>query len=244
MKIQLNKKDILNKIFDPLSSITENCILNITPTNINTTVYSKDIGIYLHIIYNNPINITEPIILNIGNINKLTKMINFINDDIIDIDINSNNIFFDTDKVKFKYHLLDDNVIIKPKINIESAKNYKYDCEFNIITDKMNSLIKASSIASKNNKLYFWTKEGKVFAEINDYTQSNIDSISININDSYIGSEIINPIPYKFEIIKVISQLYKVANINCKFNFDKQFMLMSINGADYSLTYLIQGMTK
>ena len=91
--------------------------------------------------------------------------------------------------------------------------------------------------------MYIFTKDGNVYAEINDKQSHNVDSVSIKLCDEYSGADIKDPLPLSFETIRTIIGAkcdYIKINVNSQLNV----MTFDINNNESKLTYIVSGLIK
>ena len=60
-----------------------------------------------------------------NHIKKLVRVLDIIPSTDIELQINENNIAYNKNGYKFKYHLLDDGIIKQPSLNVEKIKQLK-----------------------------------------------------------------------------------------------------------------------
>ena len=113
--------------------------------------------------------------------------------------MNNNNLSFNNNEYKFKYHLLDDGIIKQPQINIEKVNELEFDTEFEIKESSFSTLFKGSSFATETSKLYFFEEGGKIYGELGDKTRHNTDNFVCCLAEEYIGNTLTKPIPVNFD---------------------------------------------
>ncbi len=243
-KLSFNKTDLVKKFLDPISRVAEGCILNVEKNDIFSIIHSTDLGVILYSKLKLLKENSETIKLNIGDLKKFIKLINCINQDNIELIINSNNIEYESSDLKFKYHMLEDNVIQKPKISIDKLNKLEYDSNFTLTNDIISGILKGSSFGNDTNKIYFYTKDNQVYAELTDQAQQNIDSVTFKISDKYNGTEIKNSLPFKLEILQIISSIFKLTNLDTKVNTKQKFLFFEVIQPDFELKYIVQSLIK
>ena len=244
MKITINKETLINKFMVPISKMVEKCVISLYPDHAQCLVTTHDTNPILYAYVKTTCDLGEEkeVCLNLPNINKLNRMLNCITSNEIDLEVNSNNIEYNSPNMKFKYHLLEDGVIDKTPISIEKIKNLKFDSDFIIDKDKAADIMKGTAFATDSNKLYFYTKDGKVYAELTDKEISNTDSVSYFITDEFSGTEIKTPILIDLEIFKLFYGLKD--SIITKINTKNRVLLFKLEDTDYTLQYIVAPLTK
>ena len=151
--------------------------------------------------------------LNIPDVKKFCRIIQCIDEKTFDLNISANNISYESNTVRFKYHLYDDNLIVIPKLNLAKLDKLDFDGEFTIAHSSVIALIKGSTIATDTNKIYLTIKDDNLFGELTDRARANTDSYGLKLSDTYKGNKFGNAIPLNFEIFRIISSM-KFNNIN------------------------------
>lgn len=239
-----NKSEFVNKFLTPLSRINNSCSLLLKDNFITALVATPDASVILNakITYNNA-QVDSENKLNIPDINKLIRVLDCIKEEDIVLKINSNNVSYSGDGVKFKYHLLEDGIITTPAINIEKVKDLKYDTEIVITANSMSELLKSSSFSSETDKLYIRTDGSNVLGELTDKNKSNVDSIELKLASEFNGSEIKNALPLNFEIMRIVS-CNKLGDITIKINIDLGVLLFKLNNNNIELLYVASGLAE
>jgi hypothetical protein len=100
----------------------------------------------------------------------------------------------------------------------------------------------AYSFVNDVNKIYFYTKEDKVFAEIDDKTLQNVDNVSFTVSNEYIGDEL-SPIAIKIEVFK--SLITSKQPVKVKINKDNKVFIFSTNeDENVELKYIVSALVK
>ena len=201
-----NKDDLLNGFLTPISKVADSAVLNVTTGKINALIATNDNTVIVNANYSDE-NITANKTLNIPDIKKLCRIIQCIESSEFDLDISSNNISYNSESVRFKYHLYDDNIISVPKLNLAKIDKLDFDSAFTLSQASIISLIKGSTIATETNKIYISTKGNELFGELTDKARANTDSYGLRISDNFNGTQISKPIPLNFEIFRIISSM-------------------------------------
>ena len=245
MKLKLNKTDIVDNFLNPVSKVTDKCIINLSEDLIYTLTNNSDETIILYSVYKstNPLPNKEVHKLNVPDVKRLCRVFDCINEDVVEFDINSNNIEYTSDDVKFTYHLLEDGIIQNGLVSTDKIKSLAFDCSFNLKETKLAELLKGSSFASGSNKIYFSTRDKKVFAELTDKNIQNVDSISYLVSDSYTGADLVDILPMNLEIIRTFSGL-KFKDIVVKINTKLKVLMFEINNSNCTMKYIVSALVK
>ena len=228
---------------DSLSKISESAIVSVDSEKITSLVASTDNTLILHAEYNveSGINTT----LNIPDIKKLTRVLDTISDDEIDLIVNSNNIAYKGNGVKFKYHLFDDGFLSNPGLNIDKINAFKYDMGFKIDKNILNQIFKGSVFASETNKLYFYTEENRVddgfrlMAELTDRSRHNTDNFTLCIG---IVKDELAPIPVNFDNIRLLNNIS--GEFTVAINKEYGVFVFKQDAGDIKLKYIVSSLTQ
>lgn len=237
-----NKKNFIEKFLVPLNKLNENIILRVGSDKISSTVSTNDGVLILHCVYNIETDIEESCNLNIPNISKLIKVLQCIESDDIELIYEDNTIRYKSDKIKFKYHLLEDGILTAPSISIEKVKKLNFDTTTAISYNNILNILKGSTFTTDTNKIYFFTKDGAVHGELTDRQKHNVDSYTQLITSTYTGSEISDPLPLDFEVIRLISTI-RFDEVNMHIAQANNVFMFNIEQECSKLTYIASGFT-
>jgi len=207
--VNLNVKDKDNFLLNfvtPLSKVADSAVLKVKNGKITSLISTSDNTIIVYSEYNDDA-IKADSTLNIPDLKKLSRVISCVEEPKLDFDISSNYIGYNSNNVRFKYHLYDDGIIPSPKLSIDKLNALEFDGKFTLPFSSVINLIKGSSISTETNKVYISVKNNSVFGELTDKTRANIDSYGINISTDYEGTQFAIAIPLNFEIFRIISSM-------------------------------------
>jgi hypothetical protein len=242
-------KTSLKKFLKPVLRATDSCVLKTHENHLYTLCTSDDKSFILYATCEIPVEIKD-LKLNLISIKKLITGLECLGDDgefsmlvlenHIRCQVRSDSEF---DGTFFKYHLVDDGVIPDSSLDVELIKKLTFDTEFEISVSKLKQIMSAYSFASDVAKIYFYSKDGKIFADVDDKTLSNVDNMSFKICDSSIGVELIRPIAVKIEVFKniVSSKLPVKVKIN---NQNQVFVFLTKENEDVELKYIVSALVK
>ena len=241
-------KTSLEKLLKPINRLTESCVLKVSNNSLYTLCTSPDNSVILYAKCLLPLSLEENK-LNVINIKKLLTGLDCLGyDGEFIIKLEGNNIKCQSkndetgENTHFKYHLVDDGIIKESPVKIENISTLTFDTEFDIPLSKVKQIMSAYSFVSDVTKIYFYTKDGKVYAEVDDKTMQNVDNISMLISQNYEGKEI-NPISIKIEVFKsLISSKQPVkVKINDKL---KVFVFNSKEDDNVDLKFIVSALVK
>jgi hypothetical protein len=241
-------KTSIEKLLKPINRLTESCVLKTRSNLLDSICTSQDNSVILYATCKLPMEIDE-ISLNIINIKKFLTGLECLGDDgEFTLKILKNSIKCQSkndetgENTHFKYHLVDDGIIKESPVKKESLATLSFDTEFEISLQKIRQIMSAYSFVSDVTKIYFYTKDGKVYAEIDDRTMQNVDNVSLLIASDYKGIDI-DPISIKIEVFKsLVSSKYPVkVKINDKL---KVFVFNSKEDENVELKYIVSALVK
>jgi hypothetical protein len=223
----------------PISKINDSCILKVNSESFQSVVTSMDNSMVLFGTYDQSNNdISESITLNISDISKLIKILGCINVTSIELLLDGNNIKYVSDNINFTYHLLADNILSEPGIDINKIKKLDFNFSFKMERDVITDLIKGSTFTTDTNKIYFYLKENAVHGQLTDLQKQNTDMYSQKLSDEYNGDEINEPIPVNFELIRNISSL-RADCITTKLCISNKVFIFHSKNNESNLTYIV-----
>lgn len=235
LKIQ-NKQNFINNFLQPISRVNDICSLTLE----NNTIYSfnrtTDSTFTLFSYTDDIYYEGEKKILSFAEIKKFVKAFECIpQDNDIVLKLNENNIEYKSHVNKFKFHLINDNIVRGPNYSIEKMNSIEFNSEFVLTYSVYLNLIKSSTFISTE-KIYLYTEDNKVFGELTDKTKSNVDSYTVLLSDTYTGQDFNNPIPFDFNLFRSIS-LLKGTDALIKLN-TKGIIAFVVDYDKYKLKYI------
>ena len=242
-------KTSLEKLLKPVNRLTESCVLKSSDDSIYTVCSSNDNSVILYAKTKLP-NTIDSTRLNLINIKKLLTGLECLGDDgNFSISYNENNIVCKStnnengENTHFKYHLVDDNIIKESTVNVQNIAKLKFDTIFEISTQKLRQIMSAYSFVNDVNKIYFYTKDNMVYAEINDKTLQNIDNVSLLASSTYQGEEIEIPLSVKIEVFKILASNKNSIKVKINNEF-KVFVFQTQEDDNTELKYIISALVK
>jgi len=245
MKLKINKNEVINRFLTPISKISDKCIINVHPGFIYTLTNTDNgnIILYGNLKVNTDLPEKTSTVLNIPDVKRLCRIFDCINNEDFELELNSNNLKYDTNDIKFTYHLLDDGIIQKSVISLDKIGKLTFDSSFDLNINTLNNILKGSAIATDSNKIYFYTKGTDVYAELTDKTIQNIDSLTLFISNAFVGTEIKQILPVDLEIFRIFSGI-KANNVLVKINTKLKVLMFEITDANLTLKYIVSALVK
>jgi hypothetical protein len=241
-------KSFLVKILKTINRLCENCVLKIENNSIYSISSSSDNVIVLYIKGDlaEDTNFTGKI--NIIDIKRFLCGLDCLDSSKVELEINENFVKCLTkdseDPTHFKYHLVDDTVMSKSNFNIKKISQLTFDTEFVIPLNSQRKIITGYSFSADCQKVYLKESEGAIYAEINDHTQHNKDSVELKITDEYRGEIIKQPIPVNIEIFKNL-MYSKNSNILVKINNEFKVLVFNVKEDDsIDVKYITSALVK
>jgi hypothetical protein len=242
-------KSSLEKLLKPVNRLTESCVLRNNTDSLYTLCSSSDNSVILFAKTSLPVSIPNTK-FNIINIKKLLTGLDCLgNDGEFKIIHNDNNIICKSinsasgENNHFKYHLMDDGVIKESSVNVEKIAALSPDTVFEIPLTKIKQIMSAYFFVNDVNKIYFYTKDDKVFAEIDDKTLQNVDNVSLLVSNEFTGQALLSPMSVKIEVFKLLAS--SKTSIKVKINNEfKVFIFETQEDDNTQLKYIISALVK
>ena len=232
-----NKGEFL-KFLDAVSKINDQgVILDIDSEKVSSLVSSIDSTLILYSEYCFDSSFEDR--LNVPDVKKLRHVIDTIEADNIELTINSNNLQYTGTDVKFKYHLYEEGFITKPNINLDKINKFTSNIEFEVSKNLLGRIFKGSTFASETNKLYFYTEDGLLMAELTDRSRHNTDNFTISLGSVDFDLE---PIPVNLDNIRLLSSIDDKFNVQINTEFG--VVIFDIQNDDIKLKYIISALTQ
>ena len=237
-QLEIAKKAEFLKLLDAISKINDSgVILDLQEDKITSLVSSIDSTLILCSEYKTNLGFVDTI--NIPDVKKLRNVLDTIEDTEISLDINSNNLQYSGDGVKFKYHLFEEGFLTKPNLNLEKINSFKFDVEFKLNKNTLQRLFKGSTFASETNKIYFYTEDGNLMAELTDRSRHNTDNFTLSLGK--IDKEL-KPVPVNLDNIRLLSLINEEFNVSV--NTEYGVVVFDIEDKDIKLKYIISALTQ
>ena len=237
-----NKTDFVRNFLQPISKISDAAVLEIFENNITSLTCTSDNSVILSITSTLDDTFEELKTLNCPDIKKLMKAIDTIKEEEIEFHLENNNLAYKGKNIRFKYHLQENGIIKKPKLNLKKLEETDFHSSFVLEYDKIKELVKGSVFSSDSNKIYLMGNEEGIYAELTDKTRNNIDTITLKVSDKLQG-ETVNSLPLSFEIFRIIDTS-GTKNILVKINNKLGVVIFQMENNYNKLTYIMSSLTK
>ena len=235
-----NKADFVNKFLTPISRINDLVTIKVDGNEVFSLNRTADNNTILYASCND-IKCDNSHNINIPDIKKLIKALDGINDNQVNLLINSNNLEYKSSNVKFKFHLLEDGIITAPNLNVNKINSFQYNVRFKVTTQALNNLLKSSTFITDSNKIYIFSDGDTVYGELTDRSKHNIDMYTTVLCSGYDGEAIEKPIPFSFDVFRLVSTL-KSNTFDISLNTDRGILSMDIIENGYKLKYISTSM--
>lgn len=241
-QLTLSKDLFLRQFLLPISKLADNISLNFTSEKMYATCNSNDgsVVLYAELRLETKTDIPK---LNIPDIKKFIRLLECIDQPDITLTITENAIRYNTAGLKFNYFLIDDSYIQKSPVNPEKILGLKFDSSFILPVSKFNEVMKGSSITTDTDKLYFYTKESKVYAELNDHQRQNVNNITYLVTNDYDGQEITENIPLNLENFRILSGLTQ-QQFNVNINNSLKIVMFENTTSFVTTKFIISALVK
>ena len=234
-----NKKDFVSNFLGPISNLNDVCILSIEGNSMSCTLASADATIVCKSTIEVDTDL-DNVKLNLPDIKKMVRVLDIIPSTEIELQINENNISYNKNGYKFKYHLLDDGIIKQPNLNVEKIKKLDFNTKFIVKENELNTLFKGSSFATETSKVYIFEEDGKINGELGDRSRHNTDNFICELSNEFEGN-IEKPLPVNFDSFRLVS-FSGSREVNFSVNTDMGVITCNFKKGDAQLIYIISAL--
>lgn len=242
-ELTLNKNNFVQKFLLPVSKLADNVSL-IPKENILCAVCaSQDGSIVLLATLKLENDLSDLSRLNLPDVKKFVRLLDCVEEEKIKVSVQDNHIKYQTPQFKFNYFLLEDSYMQRCPVNPDKINQLTYDSEFTLSNGKFNEILKGSSIATDSDKLYFYTKDDNVYAELNDFERQNINNITYLVTDKFKGEPVKNALPLNLENIRMLAGL-RVNDFQVKINNTLKVTLFEFKDEDVCVKFIISALVK
>ena len=236
-KLQIKNRDEFLKYLDSLSKINESAILTIKKDKVESLVASPDNTLILYSEFASESDFEDT--LNIPDLKKLSRVIDTIPSNDIEFKVNSNNLEYKGNGIKFKYHLFEEGFLSKPNLNLDKINSFEFDIKFSIDKNILNQIFKGSTFASETNKIYFYTENGQLMAELTDRARHNTDNFTLTLQQANFE---LKPTPINFDNIRLLTNISNSFAVKINTQFGVVVFDNSLN--NIKLKYIISSLTQ
>jgi len=244
MELKLVKKDFADNFLSVIGKAIDIVSIKLNKDGLYAVCNKPDTSIILLAKYSKAFNVEQEVTLNIGDVKKLLRVIDCIDEDELVFTIESNHLYYKTDKLQFKYHFLDDSVVPKVTLKREKIEALTNDTFFNIDIKKLQEILKASSFTTDTNKIYLYGQSDGVYCELGDKEKSNTDNISLKVADKVEGQPFNQIIPFNLDIFRILTGV-KFDNARVGINLKFKVMSFYVKPTEETdFTFVISGLVK
>jgi hypothetical protein len=244
MELKLVKKDFADNFLSIVGKAVDIVSIKLTKDGLYAVCNKPDTSIILLAKYSKTFDIDQEVTLNIGDVKKLLRVIDCIDEDELVFKIESNHLYYKTEKLQFKYHFLDDSVVPKVTLKREKIEALTNDTFFDVNTKKLQEILKASSFTTDTNKIYLYGQSDGVYCELGDKEKSNTDNISLKVADKVEGQPFNQVIPFNLDIFRILTGVkFETARVGINLKFKvMSFYVKPTEETDF--TFVISGLVK
>ena len=219
-----NKDNFLKNFLNPISRLDSSISLDLKETEVSTIVHNNS-NIFLKATSRVETESYENRTLTLPDVIKLIKILSCIEQEDINLNIDTNCITYSDANNKFKYHLFDSSVVNNNTFNFDKIDEIDFNTNFTLTREKNNSILKALPFVTESSKLYLSTKDGNVYAELSDKKLHNVDSYTTLISEKYNGEEINQELILDIELFRLVSTL---SFQDCTIYINSKFKMLKI----------------
>ena len=222
--LKLTNKSEFLKFLDAISKINDQgVILDIKDQKVSALVSSLDNTLILHTELTGIDGADNT--LNIPDVKKFKHVLDTIEGESVDLII--------------KYHLYEEGFITRPSINLDKINKFTYDVEFKLDKNTLQRIFKGCGFAHETNKIYFYTDNNKLMAELTDRARHNTDNFTLSVCDADFT---LDPIPVNLDNIRLLSVIDD--GFNVRVNTEYGVVVFDIQSNDIKLKYIISALTQ
>ena len=246
MKVSVQKTEF-REFLSPISRISEgttnSCALTIKKDQIFTVAYTPDIVCiyYAKLTIPEIPDFIEQLTIHIADVKKIITALATIDEEELVLEINEQYISYSSKSMKFKCYLLDKAVATVQKINAALLDEIQVDTEFIIDNAAFSRIIKGCLFSENEGKIYFYTKDGVVYVDIDDKTaHHNVNNITFEVSGEFQGSLLNATTPLSIESFKIIGSLKNIV-VTCV-NIDKGIYIFKYKNDNIETKYILRGL--
>ena len=244
MDLKLDKKAFADNFLNIISKAVDVASIKATKDGLYVVCNKPDTSIILLGKYNHALDIEQETTLNIGDIKKLLRVIECIEEDEVTFKINSNHLLYKSNTMQFKYHFLDDAIVPKVSLKKEKIESLELDTFFDIEYKKLQEILKASSFTTDTNKIYLYGQPDGIYCELGDKEKSNTDNITLKVVDKIEGQPLTQSLPFNLDIFRVLSGV-KFDKARVGINLKFKVMSFFVKPTDETeFKFIISGLVK
>ena len=244
MDLKLAKKDFADNFLNIISKAVDVASIKATKDGLYVVCNKPDTSIIFLGKYNQALDVEQETTLNIGDIKKLLRVIECIEEDEVTFKVNSNHLLYKSDTIQFKYHFLDDAIVPKVSLKKDKIESLELDTFFDIEYKKLQEILKASSFTTDTNKIYLYGQPDGIYCELGDKEKSNTDNITLKVVDKIEGQPLTQALPFNLDIFRVLSGV-KFDKARVGINLKFKIMSFYVKPTDETeFKFIISGLVK
>jgi hypothetical protein len=238
----LKHTDFVLNFLLPISKLSDDIVLTITSDKVSTVCSTIDTGVVMCAEHSGVFNVEKEIKLNIPDVKKFLKLLDGLGSEDIKLTLKDNHLSYRDKKIKFNYFLLEDGFINKCPVSPSKIRALDSDVEFNLTTEKLSEIIRNQGLVSDATKVYFFSQDGEVYAELNDRERQNINNMTMFVTDTYIG-DFDKPLIVDLQALRMLLGL-KNNHFTVKINNKVNVFLFDINEGNTDIRFAISTLIK
>ena len=244
MELKLVKKDFADNFLNIVSKAVDIASIKVNKEGLYVVCNKPDTSIILLGKYNYPVEIEEELSLNVGDIKKLLRVLDCLQEEVITFKINSNHLHYKSAAIQFKYHFLDDAIVPKVTLKKDKIEALVLDTFFDIDFKKLQEILKASSFTTETNKIYLFGQPDGIYCELGDKEKANTDNISLKVADTIEGQSLTQVLPFNLDIFRVLTGV-KFDKARVGINLKHKVMSFYVKPtAETEFKFIISGLVK
>jgi hypothetical protein len=242
MKFTVSKSSFLENLLVPAGKLAENVSLNFIKSEksqVKTIVSNADKSAIL--IVNIPCAVEETFRCVIPDCKTFLRLFSGIDteDEMITLEVVDNVVKYSSSTISFKFFLLDEFFLTDKKtINEEKINAIPLNTKFTLTKNKFSELLKFNSIIPDAEKLYFFTKSGKVYAKVGDEQKTNTNEIITDVCEKFEGDTLLESIPIDIKNLLIMN--FATDEISVGINHELKIFIFSTP----HLKYVVSGLVK
>lgn len=236
-KFKINRISFINNFINPIGAICDKVKIKIKNDTIHCWVMDDTGTVFTFIKHQLIESDIESKEINIGDIKNFKKLIGILSEESEEFILEENYIKYDSDDIRFKYYILDEDSISDIPLSIDKIKELDFSNKFVITKEILLKIIKFFTLNTEVEKIYFDIEDDSVRVSITDKTIENCNNFSFTITDEFIGNVNNVSIPISNKIIKLLSCL-KSDFISVFYNEEKNTFIFSCKNENYETMYV------
>lgn len=169
------------------------------------SVYDNN-AVYLYNTYK-PVSIDEPrnrFNINLEKLKKVLACVPSSDKPFVEVSIQDNKLSYKDAFLSANICLIEDQLAVVPKFNVETFKKFNFGFKTTITKDKIMDIKRCMDFATETSKFYIKNKEGKLYIIFGDKLTTYNDDITVFITDKFEGD--LNENIYDISILKLTTR--------------------------------------